>query len=186
MGGPSGPNDLAAQVPSGYEAAPTEAAPAEGPNQIEAITFWQRATEILAILWLLTLAAWWWSSRSAPRKRRESREPKTPPLQKQQSAALKKAREAAAAGDGAAVRAALLEWGRLQWWSHSPRSIGEIANRVQAPLADELRKLSSASYGPGGGDIDGAALAKALKSVTLVETRETAGVGDMLPPLMPR
>ncbi|MBT8083503.1 MAG: BatD family protein [Gammaproteobacteria bacterium] len=192
VGGPSGPNDFAAEAaPTG--AAPTGAAPAEGgvggpsgPNQLEAITFWQRATEILAILWLLTLAAWWWSSRSAPRKRRESREPKTPPLHKQQSASLKKARDAAAAGDRAGVRAALLEWGRLQWPESAPRSIGEIANRVQAPLCDELRKLSSASYGPGGGDIDGATLAKALKSVTLVEAHETPSVGEMLPPLMPR
>jgi hypothetical protein len=182
-----------AAVPSPVTSADTEAvveetvedAVASPEEQIAAVTFWQRATEILAIVWLLTLAAWWWSSRSAPRKRRESREPKAPPLHKQQSAALKKARDAAAAGDGAGVRAALLEWGRLQWPAGAPRSIGEIANRVQAPLSDELRKLSSASYGPGGGDIDGAALAKALKSVNLVDTRDTTSVGDMLPPLMP-
>lgn len=170
----------------GPEGPPTEAAPTSPQEQIAAVTFWQRATEILAIVWLLTLAGWWWSSRSAQRKRREAREPKAPPLRKQQSASLKKAREAAAAGDGAGVRAALLEWGRLQWPAHAPRSIGEIANRVEAPLSDELRKLSSATYGPGGGDIDGAALGKALKSVTLVDARETTSVGDMLPPLMPR
>lgn len=149
------------------------------------ISTWQRATEVLAILWLLTLAAWWWSSRSAPRRSREPREPEPPPAHKQQGQLLKTARKAAAAGDGAAVRNAMLEWGRLQWPTAAPRSIGEFANRVEPPLSDELRQLSAVSYSKDGGNWDGNALASALRNVTIRTSRDAAAVDDPLPPLMP-
>ena len=143
---------------------------ADGPSAaaaIAAVTFWQRAAEVLGILWLLTLVAWWWSSRSAPRKSREPREAKEPPVQKRQGQALTAARQAAAAGDAPGVRASVLEWGRLQWPDNPPLSIGEFANRVEAPLSDELRNLSSASYGPRRDSFDNDALAKALRTVAI-------------------
>ena len=152
---------------------------------IAAVSFWQRATEALAILWLLTLAAWWWSSRSAPRKPQVPREAKEPPLHKQQAQALKKAKEAATARDAAGVRSAVLEWGRLQWPGDAPLSIGEFADRVDAPLADELRRLSSASYGPRRDDFDGEALANALRSITIRREHVPAESVGLLPPLMP-
>ena len=148
-------------------------------------SFWQRAAEILAVLWVLTLAAWWWSSRARAHQPRQAREPKEAPVYKQQTALLKKARHLAAAGDGAGVRSALLDWGRLQWPDSAPRSIGEFANRVEPPLSDELRKLSSASYGPRGGDIDREALASALKSVSIVKAHAPVQTREPLPPLMP-
>ena len=156
------------------------------PAAVMAVTgFWQRAAELFAILWVLTLAAWWWSSRSKPRSRRESREREDPPAHKQQKQLLKSARTAAAEGDASRVRAAILEWGRLQWPDEAPRSIGEIANRVEAPLSDGLRALSSASYGPNGGEFDGEALARALRapSVRVAATDEVPA--EPLPPLMP-
>jgi len=149
------------------------------------ITTWQRATEILAILWLLTLAAWWWSSRSGPRRPREQREAAPPPVHKQQAQLLKTARKAAAAGDAARVRNAVLGWGGLQWPTAAPRSIGDLASRVMPPLSDELRKLSAASYSKDGGTWDGSALASALRIVTVVKSREEMAVDDPLPPLMP-
>jgi len=152
---------------------------------IAAMSFWQRATEALAILWLLTLAAWWWSSRSAPRRERAPKPPQEPSLHKQQAQALKAARKAAAAGDAAGVRSAILEWGRLQWPGDAPRSVGEFASRVEAPLADELRKLSTASYGPQRGEIDGEALANALRSITIRAAHAPAREQELLPPLMP-
>lgn len=147
--------------------------------------FWQRGTELFAILWLLTLAAWWWSSRSAPKRNRERREPEAPPAHKQQAALLKTARKAATAGDGAAVRSAVLEWGRLQWPNAAPRSIGEFSDRVSAPLDDELRALSAASYSRDGRSWDGNALASALRSVTVIRSRNEIAADDPLPPLMP-
>ncbi len=166
-----------------------EEAPAPGVDtpapQIVVDTFWQRIAEILAVLWLLTLAGWWWSSQSRARRPREVREPAAAPAHKQQAQCLKRARKAAVAGDGAAVRAAVLEWGSLQWANNAPRSIGEIANRVAPPLADELRVLSSASYGPNGGDFNGEALARALKSPTIRAEHAAVPVRESLPPLMP-
>jgi len=162
-----------------------ETAVQDSEEALAVISAWQRATEVLAVLWLLTLAAWWWSSRSAPRKRREPREPEPPPAHKQQGQLLKTARTAAAAGDGAAVRNAILEWGRLQWPTAAPRSIGEFANRVEPPLSDELRRLSAVSYSRDGGNWDGNALADALRSVRFVTSRDRAAAEDALPPLMP-
>ena len=162
-----------------------ETAVQDSEEALAVISAWQRATEVLPVLWLLTLAAWWWSSRSAPRNRREPREPEPPPAHKQQGQLLKTARTAAAAGDGAAVRNAILEWGRLQWPTAAPRSIGEFANRVERPLSDELHRLSAASYSRDGGSWDGKALADALRNVTFVTHRDAAVAEDPLPPLMP-
>lgn len=181
-------------VPPAPEPAATEAAPAEAseptatatPEEtVAVVTFWQRATEILAILWLLTLVAWWWSSRSGPRKQRPPREPKEPPLHKQQAQVLKMARKAAVTGDATTVRQLLLDWGRLTWPDNAPRSIGELANRVEPPLCDELRRLSAVSYGKDAAEWDGSALASALGSVTIVAEHSVAASREPLPPLMP-
>ena len=179
--GPSGPDELVA------DAAPTEAeaSPTSPEEALAVISTWQRATEAMAVLWLLTLAAWWWSSRSRAGKSREPREPAAPPVHKQQAQIIKTARKAAAAGDGAAVRSAVLEWGGLQWPASSPRSIGEFASRVTPPLSEELRKLSAASYSKDGGSWDGSALATALRNVTVVVSRDEVAADDPLPPLMP-
>ena len=141
---------------------------------------WRRVSELLAALWFVTLLAWWWSSRP----KREPREPRPMPIHRQQAKHLKAARKAALAGDGAGVREAMLDWGRLQWPDDAPRSIGALATRVSSPLADELQGLSSASYGPGAADWDGQALAKAIRSFAVLED----GIekqAEVLPPLMP-
>jgi len=143
--------------------------------------FWRRAAELLVVLWLLTLFAWWWSGRP----RREERKPPAIPLHKQQAKSLKAARKAALAGDAQLVRQAMLEWARLQWPDHSPRSIGHIAMGVTEPLKQELEQLSGVSYGPNGSDWNGEALAKALRSFAVVEEGEAARSKDLLPPLMP-
>jgi len=143
--------------------------------------FWRRVSELLAAVWLLTLVAWWWSSR--PRKR--EREPAQVPLHKQQARHLKAARKAALAGDGTAVRKALLGWAGLQWPDDAPRSIGTIAQRVSAPLATELDRLSSLSYGPTRGDWNGEALANALRSFSVLSNDNDHRSEDELPPLMP-
>ena len=145
-------------------------------------TIWQRATQLLAALWLLTVLAWWWSSRSHNRR---PRAPEPPPIYKQQAKWLKVARKAALAGDDHGVRSAMLEWGRLQWPDNAPRSIGALSERVSPPLADELRKLSGASYGPGDRSWDGAALAKSLRSFAVINAAAQSGNKDPLPTLLP-
>ena len=143
---------------------------------------WKLIAETLAAVLALTWLSWWWSSRP----RREAREPPPVPLHKQQARHLKGARKAALAGDARGVRQALLDWGRLQWPDKPPRSVGRLAEAVSAPLSDELQKLSGISYGPGDGDWNGAALAKALRSFAVVEESAESQQTDLLPPLLPK
>lgn len=145
--------------------------------------FWRRVSESLAVLWLLTVSAWWWSSRS-PRSSRPPREPAVAPIHKRQAALLKKARTAALAADAAGVRAAMVDWGQLQWPDNAPRSLGVIAERVSSPLADELRVLSRQSYGPEAVAWDGAPLAQALRSFAILAEQQNDNE-DLLPPLLP-
>ena len=166
-------------------ATPVQAASADPAAVLAATSFWQRAAEVLAVLWILTLAAWWWSSRSRSPQNREPRVPEEPPVHKQQKALLKVARKAATAEDGAGVRTALLEWASLQWPNSAPRSLSDLSDRVAPPLADELRSLSAASYGTNGGGWNAAALASALRSISVVIRREDAVANEPLPPLMP-
>ncbi len=158
-----------------------EEAAAPEPAASPAAPFWKLVAQILAILWFMTLVGWWWSTRPT----RDQKAPAPVPLHKRQAAALKTARKAAIEGDAEALKSALFEWARLQWPDGAPRSLGELANRVSAPLSDELRSLSGASYGKGDRDWDGAALAKALRSFTVADPRSARGAGELLPPLMP-
>jgi hypothetical protein len=166
--------------------APTVTAPAEQTDTPAGVRagsdIWRLVAQVVGALWLLTLGAWWLSSRP----RSEPREPAPPPLHKQQARHLKAARKAALSGDGIGVRAAMLEWGRLQWPNDAPRSIGALARRVSAPLADELTRLSRAAYGPGGEGWDGDALAKSLRSFAVLDDAGKGAVSDPLPPLMPQ
>jgi hypothetical protein len=151
-------------------------------SQLLPNAIWKRATQLLGALWLLTVLAWWWSTRSGKRR---PREPEPPPIYKQQAKWLKAARKAALAGDDRGVRSAILEWGNLQWPDDAPRSIGALSERVSSPLADELRKLSGASYGPGDRSWDGGALAKSLRSFAVVSAAEPDTSKNPLPTLLP-
>ena len=174
---PSGESPVA--DPAVEESATAEATPAPAGESASG-GFWRRVSELLAAVWLVTLVAWWWTSR--PQKKQ--REPAPVPTHKLQAKHLKVARKAALADDGAGVRQALLEWAVMQWPGDSPRSIGELATRVSSPLADELRSLSSLSYGPQGGDWNGEALAKAIRSFSILKDDESVSAEE-LPPLMP-
>ncbi len=164
-------------------AAPENEAPAE-PAVVDVNGgFWKLAAQVLAVGWLLTALAWRMSDRES---RREPRDPGPPPIYKQQAKFVKAARKAAAAGDAAGVKAAVIEWGRLQWPGNAPRSVGEFAGRVSEPLSSELRKLSAATYGRNGSGWDGAALSLALrKIVPLRDEAAEAAAANPLPPLLP-
>tara|TARA_R110002096_G_scaffold97263_4_gene216701 strand:- start:13795 stop:15483 length:1689 start_codon:yes stop_codon:yes gene_type:complete len=157
---------------------------AEPAAVVVADSFWKLLTQLIGGVWLLTLLAWWWSSRERDRER-EHREPEPPPVYKQQAKLLKAARKSAAAHDKGGVRRALVEWGRLQWPDDAPRSVGELALRVQPPLSDELYALSACSYGSSNDNWDGNALAKALRSIKVNEPGDELGFDSPLPPLMP-
>jgi len=169
-------------IPELLEQAPAETADtANAEPLVIQSEFWRRAAELLVVIWLLTLFAWWWSGRP----RREEREPPAIPVHRQQAKSLKAGRKAALAGDAQMVRQAMLEWARLQWPDNPPRSIGRIAMSVSEPLKQQLEQLSGVSYGPNDRDWNGEALAKALRSFSVVEEGDAAHVKDLLPPLMP-
>ena len=145
--------------------------------------FWKPAAQLLGLAWLLTLLMWWLSS---SRGKRRTRVAEPPPIYKQQAKFVKAARKAATAGDAAAVKSALVEWGRLEWPDDAPRSVGEFSERVAEPLAGCLRELSMASYGAADTDWDGAALSQALRKITpRTDASPTSATADPLPPLMP-
>lgn len=106
------------------------------------------------------------------------------PVYKQQAKHLKVARKAALDGDAAAARRAMLDWARLQWPDDAPRSVGSIAARVSAPLADELQSLSRLSYGPESAPWDGRDFARALRSFAVTDDRQTEDA-EALPRLLP-
>ena len=162
-------------------AAAVESAPETTTETVVHSEFWRRVAELLAAVWLLTLLGWWWSSRP----RREERPPPSVPVHRQQALKLKSARKAALAGDARALRAAMLEWSRLQWPESPPRSIGELAGRVSPPLSAALRQLSEVSYGIAGDGWDEQAMAKALRSFAIVDDSSRRGSAETLPPLMP-
>ncbi|MEO1246604.1 MAG: BatD family protein [Pseudomonadota bacterium] len=156
-------------------------APSSGGTSAVSSPFWQQIALGLAVLWVLTILVWWWSSRpkAAPR------EPLPMPVYKLQAKNLKAARKAALDGDAAALRTALLEWGRLEWPDAAPRSLGSLAERLEAPLADQLKALSRSSYGPDAPHWDGQAIARSLRSFAVSKPAGRAETSEALPPLMP-
>ncbi|MGI9201199.1 MAG: BatD family protein [Woeseiaceae bacterium] len=171
---------------SGEAPVATQSEPQQSAGTGEPVTvtvhseLWRRVSEILAALLVITLFSWWWSARP----KRAPREPAPVPIHKQQAKFLKSARKAALAADAATVRGALIEWASLQWPEDAPRSIGNIALRVAAPLSDELLALSRLSYGPETQEWNGAALAKALRSFAVLRD-DASESEEILPPLMP-
>ncbi len=149
----------------------------------EAVTspFWQQVAAGLFMLWLLTLIAWWWSLR--PRK--QAKEPPPTPIYKLQARSLKHARKAALDGDAAALKNALLEWGRLQWPESPPRSLGILAGKLSSPLSEQLMAVSRSSYGPDAPHWDGQAVARSLRSFAVLDDASEGAQGEALPPLMP-
>ena len=142
--------------------------------------FWQQVSAGLLALWIMTLGVWWWSLRP-----KVQTAPAPLPVHKRQARSLKAARQAALAEDAAGLRAALLEWGRLEWPDCAPRSIGELTQRLESPLADQLRALSRSSYGPDAPHWDGAAIARSLRSFAVNKPAARPGGREVLPPLMP-
>ena len=177
------PSANAAVVPPAEteEPAPRQDANASA-NLVVQSSFWRRVSAALGGIWLLTVGAWWWSRRPAPHA---PKEPAPPPIYKQQAKFLKAARKAAKAADGAGIRAALLSWGRLEWPEDAPLNIGDFANRVAMPLSAQLEGLCRADYGPQKDSFDGEALAKSLRTISVLQEQKEERPTDVLPPLMP-
>jgi hypothetical protein len=68
----------------------------------------------------------------------------------------------------------VLDWGRLQFADDPPASLGALASRIEGPLADEIRGLEAALYGPDAREWRGESFRKALEAVPRA-AGETAG-----------
>ena len=169
------------QPPSPSEETEAAASPAAD-VQVVYVDFWRYVSAGLGGIWLLTIIAWWWSRRPEPGA---PAEPAPPPIHKQQSKLLKAARKAAADGDADGVKSALLAWGRLEWPDDAPRSLGAMASRVGLPLSSQLQSFCKATYGPNRDPWDSDALAKSLRSITVLREDAPDRPADTLPPLTP-
>lgn len=175
------PNAVIAPPPVAQDVALDASEPVTG--LVVQSSFWRRVSEILAGLWAITLLVWWWSARRPAEQNDKKAE--EPPIHKQQAKHLKVARKAALAGDAAALKTAMLQWGRLQWPDKAPRSIGAIAERVSLPLSTQLLQLCTASYGANAEPWDGEAMAKSLRSFSVLTEAKEERPGGVLPPLSP-
>lgn len=66
----------------------------------------------------------------------------------QDSQALDRLHAAYRQADAEAARQALLDWGRTQWPERSPNNLAQLASRLEAPIADEIRQLDKAFFSP--------------------------------------
>ncbi len=172
----------AAPLPPADAEEPVQEAESATETQVVYVDFWRFISAGLGGLWLMTISAWLWSRRPATR---EPKEPAPPPIHQQQAKFLKAARKAAMAGDAPGLKSNLLEWGRLEWPANAPRSIRDLARRVSLPLSTQLETLCSASYGSGESYWDGEALAKSLRSFSVLSEEKPEQPTDVLPPLSP-
>jgi len=162
----------AADAPPVREASPQ---PAVAPRA----DWWPWLSTALALGWLATAAAW---ARTARRSRRTAPSAAAAPVQTTRSL-MRQLGAACAVDDAARTRDLLLQWSGRQFSDDPPHSLGALAARLAGPLADEIRALEAALYGPRASEWRGARLAALLKQTQTVGRSDAAGDKDPLVPL---
>lgn len=144
---------------------------------------WPWISAALATGWLLTLLFWWWrvhqSRTGADRAQaRTSLPPGTGVARRQFLAACQ-------SGAAEHARRALLAWAQAHWPDDPPRGLEALAQRLPDPAAREaLAGLDRALY-RGGGQWDGARLAKCLQRLP-EQGAAAEKTATVLAPLYPR
>jgi hypothetical protein len=156
------------------------AAPARGVETVDsgvpgAPSPWPILSLVLAVLWLLTLAAWWLRDR-----RRSVAEPPPKAAAAQVSMSLRRLRRLCDEGDPRAIRAGLLEWGRSQWPADPPLNLKALAQRCGSE-APAFGALERAIYGRGAGAFDAGALYDAVAACTGGTDAQSAVAGPLEP-----
>ncbi len=172
-------------TPSETQAIPTISLPVAGrlPGGIDR---WLLLGNILFFsLWLVTLVAWW---RARRRGRSEAAGAEDSPLaEKLREQPLWKAlHEAAGSGDAGKMRQAVLALAPLLWPEDPPRSLEGMARRVDAPLSEQLYRLSRRLYGDGGESWDGGVIEAELKKLRASRKSQPGESPRALQPLYPR
>ena len=144
--------------------------------------FWRYTSGFLATVWVFTILIWFFSK---PRPEREKIK-SDKPVYKKSNHLLKKARKAALNGENIEFNKLILEWGKMQWPEMVPLSLLKIANLVEEPFAEELKKFDRATYGPDKNfKWDGKKMAKSLNKISVIKKDKSEKNKHSLPPLLP-
>ena len=143
---------------------------------------WKNISGILGALWILTIFFWFYSKPVKKRTVKKTYEP----LYKKLELQLRKAKNAALANEKEKFKQAFVDWARLQWPDNIPLSLGEVADRVDKPLSDELKIFNKITYGSDHNELwDGKAMAKAIKKISFLDASNNKGKKRELPALAP-
>jgi hypothetical protein len=143
---------------------------------------WKNISGILGTLWILTIFFWFYSKPVKKRTVKKTYEP----LYKKLELQLRKAKNAALANEKEKFKQAFVDWARLQWPDNIPLSLGEVADRVDKPLSDELKIFNKITYGSDHNELwDGKAMAKAIKKISFLDASNNKGKKRELPALAP-
>ncbi len=178
---PAEATDLVSALAGGTGAGDADAALAPGDGAPAASGAWQWVSVLLFALWAATVFAWWRSRRAIGAALAE--DPRAPGMLR-----ARRALEAACAGggDADAARNALLDWAAAAWPDAPPRSLGETARRLGAPLEVPVRELDRFLYAPGEESWNGEGLRRAAKTGLRRAPRPArADARIALPPLYP-
>jgi hypothetical protein len=158
---------------------PSDGSGTAAPSGATDAGWWPALSGVLALGWLLTAAAWAYSSRRG--RQRTSASP-APRLQTARSL-LRQLNAACRVHDPERARDLLLAWAGRQFDSDPPHSLGALASRLSGPLADEVKALEAALYGPVPSEWRGQALAELLKQTQSVGHQSASADKDPLVPL---
>jgi hypothetical protein len=149
-------------------------------------------TALLALGWLLTLAAWWRDRRRRPASGTvpaAAAPADGPPVAL--SGLLLRFERACRGNDARAARGALLDWGRSRWPERPPRGPLDLFTRLGADAAalEQARRLESVLYGGRDGNTaqwDGLSARAVLEPwLTGAGTPAADASASRLPPLYP-
>lgn len=163
------PMDLAPQA-----AAPTAITPVAARSWLSSAWTWLAATMALGLL----IAGLWWRRRArmgASRAPGQGARDRNAPLGSGAGAGVPSADEQSRLAqhletidqayhdrNAEGARAALLAWARARWPSHPPGNLSQLALRLPADVAADIRRLDKALYSPTPVDWSSAALSKRL------------------------
>ncbi len=183
-------NDEAADIPA-TEPSPSPASTASSGGQsstsskpYENLSYWQIATAVFAVLWLLTLLVWFTRARQQ-RRHATSEDPTTPTAQPAEQQQLKAVKRACNANDAAAVDVALKQWMRAQL-----KIAGQLNTLADYYAHDALRSqlehLQRARFSTGQHDWqEGKALWRALQGAIEAKRKAQQQPKSELPKLYP-
>jgi hypothetical protein len=108
----------------------------------EASNIWKLTTLMLVMIWLITIAVW----RKYSKKKNIPQQNQPITSSENISSTIQQVKEACESNDPTRVKDSLLVWSKLVWKDDPPLGIGDIANRTDPALRDELIKLNRILY----------------------------------------